>query len=1011
MRFGYTSFYDENNTLLFAVLGGVTLTGIDNTLYILDTSTWIWSRKQASGDPPKNLEGPALVHYKNRLYTAGGENTFAKISHIETLLYFGLDDNKWHNITSDKTYTSRILGGSFLKNSELYLMMGFSIEKNAHESRWYKVDLEDPNHDWIEVTIQGDTNKDLEIDSYGYTYFNETLWIFGGDENPPIINRLVIFNLSTSPIESSIYENDLSPSPRMYHSMQPIGQNLYLFGGLGDNGALYNDLWAFDVMKEKWSLTNPTGDVPPKRYGYASAVNADVMLVWGGYGQEGYLNDGYLYDISSKQWFAIEYIGTAPAPRLGACAGLSGFFIYIYGGETEVGLSDELWIYDMTSKKYNLINSGDDDGPGPVYYATCRTDTLKSNFLWVLYGEAEDDTPTNQIYGYDADQSKWIAFYDDSTNTTYSRSRAAVCKPLERVLVVGGESFALYPNNDIFYFSMEDLGFTKLGNIADTFFASASAYFQNYFYIHGGGTTATSLLRFSVPSNIFLRLPMWSFCNDNVTCNFACGYGSYRTSSNCEICPLGTYSDRFNATECKSCPVGKYGPHYGATSLDMCYPCPEGEYNNHEGQAHCLDCPHTSTCKVGSMSYNYTIDTYEDSYSQPAIYSSNNDDADQNSLIIEIVVGAVGALALISFFLSRKSRMFLIRFDLYPAKHNHSIGVPMMLKRTKIGGIFGIIFLFLAIIIIGVEVTNFALKNIYETKSLVPLVVLEQDIEKFEALFLIKITLMNYGSKCDEGYCANNNIYTEISGISGNWTAPKCEHIEYSGDCVISTTCIECSISKQGTLTVTMDDTNGYTSGYSVNVTASSSIPNKFSSYKTYVLPDSNHIFIGSDPTVIYFDIIPSYYEDTEETGNHTGYHISLDKVPHKGAQFKPYELGLAYINYLKIVFDVDNNGLTTTRYYNQTWIVLLTTLLGSVFGVMESVGSAMKFVEKNAYAYNKRRKHRSLLGQLEKNSKTIAKLREDPCFKPQKEPDSSNTVQTVNDALEKSKLKPDVLG
>ncbi|CAG9320202.1 unnamed protein product [Blepharisma stoltei] len=887
-------------------------------------------------------------------------------------------------------------------------MMGYSIEQNSFVSTWYKVDLDDPKYDWSEVSIEEDPDGYLAIDSYGFTFFNEALYIFGGDQRPPVINRLVKFDLSVFPFKFEVYDSDYSPTPRMYHSMQPVGPNLYLFGGLGDNGAAYNDFWAFNVMKEKWSLISPEGSVPSKRYGYASSVSADVMLVWGGYGNEGYLNDGYLYDISSGKWSALEYTGTAPAPRVGACAGLSGWLIFIYGGKTEAGLSDELWTYDITTQKYNLINSGDNEGPGPVWFATCRVSTSQSSFLWVLYGEAKDDTPTNQVYGYDADHNIWWEYNDEPSDTTYSRSRAAVCKPLQRILVAGGETYGLFPNSDIFYYSTEDFEFTMLGNITDSFFASANAYFQNYFYIHGGGTSASSLLRFSVPSNIFLRLPMWSFCTDNTTCNFACSYGSYRTSSNCEICPLGTYSDEFNMTECKKCPEGKYGPHYGATSLDMCYPCPEGEYNNQKGQGHCLDCPHTSTCRAGSKTSDYNSYYYHDSYIQPPIYSADAGEARRNNLIIEVVVGVVGLIVIIVMVLLRKVETFLFYFDIYSDKHNHFIGKPMYLKRTKLGGVFGMAFIFLAIIIIGVEIVNYVLNNVYETKSLVPLVVLEQDTPKFEAEFLITITLMNYGGACVDGPCASSKIYSDITGITGNWTTSYCKE-EENGDCVISTLCIKCSVTKQGKFTITMDDTSGYTSGYVVNLTASSSIPRKYSSYKTYVLPDDNYVFIGSDPTRIYYDIIPSYYEDTEETGNHTGYHVSLEKATHQGSRFKPYELGLAYINYLIIFFDVDGNGLVTTRYYRQTWILLLTALLGSIFGILGTIGGLMKFAEKNVYVLHKRKKHKKYLEQLEKNFKIIKKLRKYPDFKTYIGEESPRSSRTANEASEKDKLNAEI--
>ncbi|CAG9320198.1 unnamed protein product [Blepharisma stoltei] len=1003
MRFGYTSFYDKNNVLQFVVFGGVTISGVDSNLYILNTSTWVWSAIEVEGDTPLNSEEPSLVYYNKKLYTAGGGNTYAKISHNEALLYFDLEssDKKWHNITSSNTYTYRIFNGSFLKGSELYLMMGYSTDSKSHESSWYKVDLEDPDYDWKTVSISEDINRNLEIDSYGWTLIENTLYIFGGDKNPPLINQLAILDISVSPITFSVFENYLSPTSRMYHSLQPIGPNLYLFGGLGDNGNIYNDFWAFNVMKEEWSLINSQGQVPSKRYGYASAVNADIMLVWGGYSQEGYLNDGYIYDITSEKWYAISYTGTAPSPRVGACADFIGWFIYIYGGLTEGGLSDELWAYDVTTETYSLITSK--SGPGALYFSTCSADIHK--VLWVLYGESDDDTPTNKIYGFDTGKSSWIKYNDDTSDTTYSRSRAAVFKTTEQFLIVGGESWGLYPNTELFYFTTEASQFTLLGNLDDVFFAPGYTYFQNDFYIHGGGTSATTLLRFSVPDNKFLKLSKHLFCPENSPCNFTCSYGTYKTASNCEICPQGTYSDKFNLYECKKCPSGKYGPHYGATSLDMCYPCSENFYNDKEGQERCINCPATSICKVGSKAYTSYIRNFEDSSVQPQIYSANQDEINQNTLIIQIVVGITGLLVVIYMIISKKSKEILQSFDLYIDKHNHFINEPMYLKNTSVGGLFGIIFIFLAMIIIGTELVSFASNNIYEIKSLIPLVVLEQDIPKFEADFIISITLMNYGSSCvSTGNVCSAYIFSNIDGITGNWEELSCEQKD-NGDCMVYTKCHKCTINKQGLLKIIMEDPNGYTSGYSVNVTSSSSIPNKYSSYNHTILSDTNFVFSGSDPTVIYFDIIPSYYKDTQESGNYTGYHVSLDKASHKGSQFEPYVLGLTFINYLTIEFDVDNNGLATTRYYNQTWIILLTTLLSSIFGVKGAIGGLMKFIEKKIILLHKKKKHIDMLKALEKNSKFIEKLREHSDFKVTKDLDSPNIKRTEEGETEKEKL------
>ena len=42
------------------------------------------------------------------------------------------------------------------------------------------------------------------------------------------------------------------------------------------------------------------------------------------------------------------------------------------------------------------------------------------------------------------------------------------------------------------------------------------------------------------------------------------------------------------------------------------------------------------------------------------------------------------------------------------------------------------------------------------------------------------------------------------------------------------------------------------------------------------------------------------------------------------------------------------SNGLYTKRYYKRTFLLLFSSLIGSVFGVMGAVGAAMKIIEGN---------------------------------------------------------------
>ncbi|CAG9320203.1 RABEPK [Blepharisma stoltei] len=973
MRFGYDSYNDEYGNSIFAVFGGITGSGTDNSLYLLNITTWTWKAMKPTNLPPK-LEGPSLRYYDKKLYLAGGYATYLKDPNIKTTFYYDLSTNDWVNITTSKTYSPRLHQGNFIYKDEWYLMTGYSLPKSSLDTTWYKLDLTSSSYDWVEVQMTEDTENITRQDSYGYGISGDMAFTFAGNKIPDISNRLVIYNLKNEIITYYALPEDTSPSPRMYHSLEPMGRHLYTFGGLSDNGELLNDLWLYDTIDDYWQIKVPIGDIPSKRHSYASASDGDHMLIWGGNGQEGYLNDGYFYNINTNTYVALTYKGKNPSPRVGACIVMHEENIYLYGGLTNAGLSDEFWYYSINTQTYKLLDSGNSNGPGPLIYPRCSLSTTVSNLIYVLYGESEDLYPTNEIYGFNAKSLKWKQFYSIDTSI-YAKSRAAVLKLPNIVIAAGGESEATYPTNGIYAYNIKSDQWTFFGVLPYSTFGPASTYFKNYFYIHGGGTAEYTLLRFSVPSNKFIKIDLKSLCTTADDCDFTCSPGTFNSSSSCEVCEAGTYSGEFGKSSCTPCTKGKYGPHDGTTTGDMCYPCQQGQFNDKEGKSYCNDCPGGATCNIGSLTYNYNITDYNDTFVQPAIYKTNQETVAKNNLITGVVVGALGCLVILSLIIVRRNRKHLLSCDLYSEMHNHFERELMYIKRRKIGGVFGIMFIFIAIAIIEISFVNYLKKNVFETKSLVPLVVLKQDVSKFEGNFYITITLMNYGGTCvnynslNEMTCPSSISHT-IDGINGNWEEQDCELLD-NGDCVITINCVKCSINTQGNIFYTMDDSNGYTSGFIVNVTSSSSIPGKASSYKTAVLPDNNYLFFGGT-TVIYYDMVPSYYEDTINNNNDTGYHVDLKQVSSTGTQYQAFELGYAFINYLELELDLNRNGLVTNKGAKQTFIMLISSLLGSVFAVLGILGGIMKQTEDIWLKINKLVNHEKKVVKSRKNAENI---------------------------------------
>lgn len=84
----------------------------------------------------------------------------------------------------------------------------------------------------------------------------------------------------------------------------------------------------------------------------------------------------------------------------------------------------------------------------------------------------------------------------------------------------------------------------------------------------------------------------------------------------------------------------------------------------------------------------------------------------------------------------------------------------------------------------------------------------------------------------------------------------------------------------------------------------------------------------------------------------------------------------------MEVNLDINNDGLYTERNYKQTFIIFLTTLLGSVFGIMGAFRGIMRTLENSIInlkqkvgkkselddIQNQRNKHKNLLEHEEVN-------------------------------------------
>ena len=735
-------------------------------------------------------------------------------------------------------------------------MYGWSNEESMDIDQIAKVSL--TNYKWqvLEVNKKNDYLK-IPRDSYGFACLDDQVYMLGGYSAYGIRNSLVMFNLSSSPLEYLVVSPDyLSPSPRMKHSFVPINSKFFLFGGY-DQGKPLGDFWQFNVESETWTEIVNEGIKPSPRFDFAAYSTGDLMFVYGGENGVRKLSDLYQYSALTNSWKEVEpRTQVIPSARSGACVSFKSPAILIYGGETENGPTDQLWKFDLGKGAYELLSEKEDTGPGAVSFHSCEIEEVDDSIrFYVMMGKTTGEEPLGSVYYFDFKSLTWEKVYDKGYTSARNRAKASVTKIGKQVLVAGGERWGIYPSKSVFALDTESGNFTDFKELPDYSYSGASAYYKTSLYVHGSGGSISGIMRQEVPKTSFIKVDFSSECAEGSTCAWKCSPGTYFSSGECKPCRPGTYSSVHGADSCLPCRSGTYNQHKGASSTEQCYPCNQGTYNDLPGSTDCKLCPFGFYCPVGSS--RPVAENIEPEYQseQPKFFEYRAKEAASIAFSVQLSAGLLVLVVLALFLLVNKLRGVISKLDIFSDKHNHNIGSEMYLKRTKLGGYFSILFLLLALVLISMSLIYYSIDNIIENKALVPLITLEEEVDEFEAFVLIKASFDNYGGSCVMQDKCHPETTVRTHKIEGTKSV-NCQMLE--NVCEISVEYKEAVVNTGAVVEVTLAESLSYSSSITVNITSFSSIPDETSSVNQAVFPDQNQVIRGPEPTIFYFMATPS---------------------------------------------------------------------------------------------------------------------------------------------------------
>ena len=212
--------------------------------------------------------------------------------------------NHWSKLLVKEPPKRRTCHTSFIHDSYLYVVGGIDITERKQDDI-YKVNIKEPNSSWIKIDTLGEKfgkiayHAGVEVDGFYYI-------VGGQDETLTTLNTIQVFDITQERMGEKIKLEPEKFPPLESHTVNNYNnQSLIIYGGM--SGKDYNKhVYSFDIQtKEVKNLTENLGDdkMPPPRQDHAAVLYNGCLYVYGGIGPDSKIyDDMWKFNLSDNTW-------------------------------------------------------------------------------------------------------------------------------------------------------------------------------------------------------------------------------------------------------------------------------------------------------------------------------------------------------------------------------------------------------------------------------------------------------------------------------------------------------------------------------------------------------------------------------------------------------------------------------------------------------------------------------------------------------------------------------------
>ena len=347
----------------------------------------------------------------------------------------------WSKLLVKEPPKRRTCHTSFIHDSFLYVIGGIDITEKKQDDI-YKVNIKEPNSSWIKIDTLGEDfgkiayHAGVEVDGFYYivggqdetlttlntiqvfdinqermgekiqlepeklppleshtvnNYNNQSLIIYGGMSGKDYNKHVYSFDIQTKEVKNLTenLEDDKMPPPRQDHAAVLYNGCLYVYGGIGPDSKIYDDMWKFNLSDNTWEQLKTQNQIDKENRKKQKQMEKEQNQNGEKVEEEEETDDDDDEDIEEDKK------DIRPKGRSGHSMVCVGDMFYIFGGKTGlIKESNEIWEFNPNDINYGCVHETllEQFTKDELNKISSENKDDKKGFRWLTRSEVEKRT-------------------------------------------------------------------------------------------------------------------------------------------------------------------------------------------------------------------------------------------------------------------------------------------------------------------------------------------------------------------------------------------------------------------------------------------------------------------------------------------------------------------------------------------------------------------------------------------------------------------------------------------